>query len=184
MRIISGKFKGRRFNPPADKWPTRPTTDFAKEGLFNILQNFLDFEEIKVLELFGGTGNLSYEFISRGCRQVTFVDKYPGCVKFVEKTARELDFLPSIRIVQADAFKFIDRSVERYDFIFADPPFAMALTDTLPNLVFEKNMLLPGGCFVLEHDANNDFAQHPRFSQVRNYGGTFFSFFDMPEEQA
>ncbi len=182
MRIISGIFKGRRFNPPADKWPTRPTTDVAKEGLFNILQHRLDFEELKVLDLFGGTGSHSYEFISRGCEDVTFVDKFPGCVKFVEQTAKTLDIQSFIKIVNADVFKFIERSMIQYDFILADPPFQMPTIETLPNLIFEKNMLNPGGLFVLEHNYLHDFKAHPRYLQERNYGGTIFSFFEMPED--
>ncbi|MBI5917749.1 MAG: RsmD family RNA methyltransferase [Bacteroidetes bacterium] len=184
MRIISGKFKGRRFNPPADKWPTRPTTDFAKEGLFNILQNTFDFEELKVLDLFGGTGNHSYEFISRGCADVTYVDKFPGCLKFVEQTAKTLDIQPFIKIVSADVFRFIERSVAQYGYIFAGPPYPLPTIDTLPDLIFGKKMLAPGGWFVLEHNAHHDFGQHPRFLQQRNYGGTVFSFFEMPEADA
>jgi 16S rRNA (guanine966-N2)-methyltransferase len=182
MRIISGKFKGRRFHPPADKWPTRPTTDMAKEGLFNILQHAMDIEGIKVLDLFGGTGSHSYEFISRGCQDVTYVDKFPGCAKFVEQTAKTLDIQQFIKIVNMDGFLFIERSVAQYDFILADPPFQMPTIDTLPNLVFEKNMLAPGGWFVLEHNYLHSFKAHPRFVQERNYGGTLFSFFEMPED--
>lgn len=181
MRIVSGKFKGRRFNPPADKWPTRPTTDFAKEGLFNILQNNFDFEEIRVLDLFGGTGNLSYEFISRGCHDVTYVDKFPGCAKFVEQTAKLLDIQSAIKIVSTDVFKFIEHSAVQYDFIVADPPYMLPTTDILPNLIFEKNLLAPGGWFVLEHNSLHRFETHPRFLQQRNYGGTIFSFFEMPD---
>ena len=183
MRIISGKFKGRRFHPPADKWPTRPTTDMAKEGLFNVLQHALDFEAIKVLDLFGGTGSLSYEFISRGCLDVTYVEKFPACAKFVEQTAKALDIQKVIKIVNADVFKFLERSVVKYDFIFADPPFEMAAIETIPNLVFEKKMLNPGGLFVLEHNYLHDFLAHPNFLQQRHYGGTFFSFFEMPEPE-
>ena len=181
MRIISGKFKGRRFNPPPDKWPTRPTTDFSKEGLFNILQNNLDFEAVKMLDLFGGTGNHSYEFISRGCEDVTYVDKFPGCVKFVQKTAKELGIEPFIKIVNADVFKFIERATEQYDYIFAGPPYPLPTIDTIPDLIFEKKLLKPGGWFVLEHNANHSFEKHPRFSQQRNYGGTIFSFFEEPD---
>ncbi len=183
MRIISGTFKGRRFHPPADNWPTRPTTDFAKEGLFNILQNTFDFEEISVLDLFGGTGSHSYEFISRGCRDVTYVDNFTGCVKFVEKTAAALNIRDRIKIVQADVFKFIARSVEQYDYIFAGPPYPLPTIDTLPDLIFEKNMLRPDGWFVLEHNANHRFEGHSRFLQQRNYGGAIFSFFEMPGEE-
>ena len=121
MRIIGGKFKGRRFNPPAKNWPTRPTTDFSKEGLFNILFNRFDLSEIKVLDLFGGTGSHSYEFISRGCCDVTYVDKFGGCVRFVQKMAEELEIEDCIRIVRADVFKFIASTNETYDYICAGP---------------------------------------------------------------
>jgi 16S rRNA (guanine(966)-N(2))-methyltransferase RsmD len=184
MRIISGKFKGRRFYPPADKWPTRPTTDYAKESLFNILQNNFDFEEMKVLDLFGGTGNHSYEFISRGCRDVTYVDNFRDCVKFVQKTARELEIGDSLKIVFSDAFKFIDRSPEKYDYIFAGPPYALPTIDILPDLIFQRSLLLPGGWFVLEHNPNHNFGNHPHFLQQRNYGGTIFSFFSQAVSEA
>ena len=179
MRIISGAFKGRRFHPPADKWPTRPTTDFAKEALFNILENTFDFETLKVLDLFGGTGNHSYEFVSRGCRDVTYVDKFPPCVKFVQKTTQELDIQNFIKITFSDVIKFIERATSQYDYIFADPPYALPTIDTLPDLIFEKKLLNPGGWFVLEHNLNHQFENHPLFLQQRNYGGTIFSIFEM-----
>ncbi len=122
MRIIGGKFKGRRFTPPAKNWPTRPTTDFSKEGLFNILSNHLDFSQLKVLDLFGGTGNHSYEFISRGCTDVTYVDKFGPAVVFVRKTARELEIGEYLAIVKADVFKFIAQTAAKYAYIFALPP--------------------------------------------------------------
>ena len=177
MRIISGKFKGRRFHPPADNWPTRPTTDFAKEGLFNILQNHLDFEELKVLDLFGGTGNHSYEFISRGCVDVTYVDKFRGCVKFVNQTAEKLEIQSFIKIVQSDVFKFMERTPEKFDYIFAGPPYPLPTLDTIPGKIFEHGLLKPGGWFVMEHNPNHDFEDEPHFFQVRNYGKTLFSFF-------
>lgn len=177
MRIIGGKYKGRRFNPPADKWPTRPTTDFAKEGLFNILLNRLDFEEVKMLDLFGGTGNHSYEFISRGCKNVTYVDKFPACVQFVHKIARELDILPFIRIVKADVFRFMASSTEQYDYIFAGPPYALENIDAIPDLVFRFDLLKKGGLFVMEHNPNHQYRQHPHYLEERHYGKTIFSFF-------
>lgn len=182
MRIIAGQFKGRRFYPPADKWPTRPTTDFAKEALFNILENNFDFEKMKVLDLFGGTGNHTYEFISRGCRAVTYVDNFVPCIKFVEKTAQTLYIEQFIKIVKSDVFKFIDRNREKYDYIFAGPPYALPTIDTLPELIFQNDLLEPGGWFVLEHNPNHSFKQHPRFSQERNYGKTIFSFFVKPAQ--
>ncbi len=181
MRIISGKFKGRRFHPPADKWPTRPTTDFAKEGLFNILENNFDFEKIRVLDLFGGTGSHSYEFISRGCQDVTYVDKFPACIKFVKDTSSELGIGDLLKITFSDVFKFIEKTTSTYDYIFAGPPYALPLIDAIPDLIFEKKMLNAGGWLVLEHNQNHQFSNHPFFLRQRNYGGTIFSFFEMTE---
>lgn len=177
MRIIGGKFRGRRFDPPADKWPTRPTTDFAKEALFNILNNQLDFEAVKMLDLFGGTGSHCYEFISRGCTDATYVDKFPACVQFVHKIARQLDIEPSLKIFQMDVFRYIGHTSEQYDYIFAGPPYALPTIDIIPDLIFEKNLLLPEGLFVLEHNPQHDFTAHPHIVDVRHYGKTFFSFF-------
>lgn len=178
MRIIAGKFKGRRFNPPAKNWPTRPTTDFAKEGLFNILNNHFDFSEIKVLDLFGGTGSHSYEFISRGCCDVTYVDKFPGCVNFVKKTAKTLEIEECLRIVRADVFRFIDRCADAYDYIFAGPPYPLPNIPDIPGFIFEKGLLKTGGWLVLEHNPNHSFEKQPNFFQQRNYGKTIFSFFE------
>ena len=177
MRIIGGKFKGRRFYPPAGNWPTRPTTDFAKEGLFNILNNRIDFEQVKMLDLFGGTGNHSYEFISRGCTQVTYVDKFPACVAFVKKIASDLGISNYIRIVKADVFRFLDTDTGRYDYIFAGPPYALPRIDEIPGLVFQRGLLNAGGLLVLEHDPNHSFRNHTEFVEERNYGKTIFSFF-------
>ena len=177
MRIIGGQFKGRRFNPPAKNWPTRPTTDFAKEGLFNILNNYFDFEEMKVLDLFGGTGNHSYEFISRGCRDVTYVDKFPGCIAFVKRTAKELKIEDYLKIYKADVFKFLKHNTEQYDYIFAGPPYALPTIDTIPDLIFEYGLLKKEGRFVMEHNPNHEYKTHPHYLEERNYGKTIFSFF-------
>jgi 16S rRNA (guanine966-N2)-methyltransferase len=177
MRIIGGKFKGRRFTPPADHWPTRPTTDFAKEGLFNILTNRIDFEETRMLDLFGGTGSHSYEFISRGCNDVTYVDKFAPAVQFVRKTAQQLGIEDKIRILQIDVFRFIESASEQYDYIFAGPPYALPTIDTIPDRIFEKNLLAPEGLFVLEHNPHHEFLNHAMFAGARNYGKTIFSFF-------
>ncbi len=177
MRIIGGKFKGRRFNPPAKNWPTRPTTDFSKEGLFNILQNRIDFAEVKVLDLFGGTGNHCYEFISRGCTDVTYVDKFGGCVAFVKKLAKELDIENYLTIVKNDVFRFIKNTPEKYDYIFAGPPYPLKTLNTIPDKIFEYDLLREEGLLVLEHNPNHNFSEHPNFEQSRNYGTTIFSFF-------
>ena len=183
MRIIGGKFKGRRFNPPAKNWPTRPTTDFAKEGLFNILTNHLDFSQLKVLDLFGGTGNHSYEFISRGCRDVTYVDKFPGCVAFVKKISRELGIESELQVVRADVFRFIETCREQYDYIFAGPPYGLPMLQQIPALIFAAGMLKAGGWLVLEHNPHHQFEDNPHFFQSRNYGKTIFSFFRQETEE-
>lgn len=182
MRIIGGTFKGRKFYPPADKWPTRPTTDFAKEGLFNILNNRLDFENLRVLDLFGGTGSHSYEFISRGCTQVTYVDKFPACVDFVRKTAKVLQIEQELTIIKADVFKFIENCALQYDYIFAGPPYALSTIPTLPDLIFQHSLLAPNGLFILEHNPNHLFRSHIHFSEERNYGKTLFSFFEIRQD--
>lgn len=180
MRIIGGKFKGRRFTPPADHWPTRPTTDFAKEGLFNILANSLDFAELKVLDLFGGTGSHSYEFISRGCLDVTYVDKFGPAVAFALKMARLLDIQPYMKIVQSDVFKYIAHCQENYDYIFAGPPYGLPRLEEIPDLVFSRVLLRSGGWLVLEHNPNHKFEAHSHFLMQRNYGKTVFTFFEAP----
>jgi len=182
MRIIGGKFKGHRFNPPANNWPTRPTTDFAKEGLFNILNNSLDFSEEKMLDLFGGTGNHCYEFISRGCVDATYVDKHGPAVKFVNKIAKKLKIEDNIRIVKSDVFKFVERTPEKYDYIFAGPPYPLPTLDTIPDHIFKHDILRPGGWLIMEHNPNHNFENHPRFFQARNYGTTIFAFFAKPKE--
>ena len=177
MRIIGGQFKGRKFYPPAKNWPTRPTTDYAKEGLFNIISNHLDFSQLKVLDLFGGTGNHSYEFISRGVEDVTYVDQFPGCLKFVRETAKKLEIESNIRIFKSDVFKFIERNGEQYDYIFAGPPYALPTIDSIPDKILNKGMLKEGGWFVMEHNPNHAYDEHPQCFDVRNYGKTIFSFF-------
>lgn len=177
MRIIGGDFKGRKFFPPAKNWPTRPTTDFAKEGLFNILSNRIDFTQISVLDLFGGTGSHSYEFISRGCSDVTYVDKFPGCVTFAKKTASELNIESKMTIIRSDVFKFIQQNKRQYDYIFAGPPYPLSNLNTIPDVIFKYDVLAPDGLFVLEHNPEHDFKNHPHFIETRNYGTTLFSFF-------
>ncbi len=155
MRIISGTLGGRRINPPANMPYTRPTTDIAKEGLFNILQNNLDFQKLKALDLFGGTGNISYELASRGVKDLTIVEKDTKMYEYIKKTITDLN-IQNAKPVKAEAFKFIEECIEQYDFIFAGPPYALQMIDDLPTLIFEKGLLKPGGWFVLEHTPGNN----------------------------
>ena len=181
MRIIGGQFKGRKFFPPAKNWPTRPTTDYAKEGLFNILLNHFDFESLEVLDIFGGTGSHSYEFISRGCEDVIYVDKFSGCIDFVKKTAQTLDIENNIRIIRMDVFKFIKSTHHKFNYIFAGPPYDLPDLDTIPDLIFSHKLLKDGGWLVLEHDANHSFQNHPLCFRERSYGKAIFSFFTNDE---
>lgn len=183
MRIIGGEHGGRKINPPAKMPYTRPTTDIAKEGLFNILQNMLDFDTLKTLDLFGGTGAISYELASRGATELTIVEKDEQMFAFIKKNVEALQ-LDQIRPVKSDVFRFINQCREQHDFIFAGPPYALQAIDELPVLVFEKQLLKPGGIFVLEHTPRNDYQQHPNFMRMKNYGTTIFSFFLHPEVSA
>ncbi len=176
MRIISGQLGGRRIHPPSKMPYTRPTTDIAKEGLFNMLQNQLDFEELKTLDLFGGTGNISYELASRGVPDLTIVEKDQQMYSFIKKTAEDLQ-LENFKVVRSDVFKFIEQCHEKFDFIFAGPPYALQNIDDLPRLIFEKQLLNPGGRFILEHTPRNDYKGFPFYVSSRNYGTTIFSTF-------
>lgn len=176
MRIISGIHGGRKINPPAKMPYTRPTTDIAKEGLFNILQNNLAIDELKVLDLFGGTGCISYELASRGAPDITIVEKDNKMYDFIKKTSGELEF-ENFNVVKSDVFRFIETTIGQYDFIFAGPPYALTTIDELPIKIFEKNILKPGGWFVLEHTPRNDYKKFAHYKTERNYGTTIFSIF-------
>lgn len=179
MRIISGSLGGRRINPPSKMPYTRPTTDIAKEGLFNILQNQLDFERLKTLDLFGGTGSISYELASRGANDITVVEKDQQMFSFIKKTAENLQ-LRNFKVVKSDVFRFIQPCHEKFDFIFAGPPYALQNIDDLPKLIFEKQLLKEDGWFILEHTPRNDYEKFPFFKSARNYGTTIFSIFRQP----
>lgn len=155
---------------------TRPTTDIAKEGLFNILQNNLEIDELKVLDLFGGTGCISYELASRGAPDITIVEKDDKMYDFIKKTSAELGF-ENFKVMKSDVFRFIETATARYDFIFAGPPYALTTIDELPVKVFERNILKPGGWFVLEHTPRNDYKKFAHYKTERNYGTTIFSIF-------
>lgn len=177
MRIISGIHGGRKISPPANMPHTRPTTDIAKEGLFNIIQNNLEIDELKTLDLFGGTGCISYELASRGCTDLTIVEKDNTMYEFIKKTAAMLHF-ENFKVVKSDVFKFIETAAgQQYDFIFAGPPYALATIDDLPRKIFEKKLLSKGGWFVLEHTPRNDYKKFEHYRNERNYGTTIFSIF-------
>lgn len=175
MRIIGGKLKGIRIHPPKNL-PVRPTTDLAKEALFNILQNQFHLENLKILDLFSGTGNISLEFASRNAKYVTSVDKNFGCYQFLKKTAVEQK-LAQIKAVKADVFKFLNQETEKFDLIFADPPYDLNRIPELPQIVFEKDLLLPNGVLIVEHQSMQDLTGHPNFKEKRKYGYSSFSFF-------
>jgi 16S rRNA (guanine(966)-N(2))-methyltransferase RsmD len=175
LRIISGTLKSRRISAPKNL-PVRPTTDRAKEGLFNIIQHQFDFSETAILDLFAGTGNISFEFASRGCENLTCVDSNFHCIKFIQKTITDLN-LSGIKAVKANAFSFIKNNSKSYDLIFADPPYQLKEIETLPDLIFENNLLSDNGFFILEHPPQISFSEHPRLADHRVYGLVNFSFF-------
>lgn len=181
MRIISGSHKGRRLTAPKNL-PVRPTTDFAKEALFNILRNRIYFDEITVLELFAGTGNISFEFASRGVLNITSVDSNNGCVQYISKVAEEFSF--PITATRAEADNYLERSTGKTDIIFADPPydFEVAQFEKIISIVFERNLLEDGGTLIFEHSKENDLSALPYFTEARKYGGSVFSFFKGDEK--
>lgn len=174
MRIISGKYKGRLI-PVRKNFPSRPTTDFAKESLFNIINNYFNFQDITVLDLFAGTGSISYEFASRGAR-VDLIDHDYRSIQFIKSTINTLK-LSNIRPYKADFFKIINKIDTQYDIIFADPPYQLPALSSIPDLIFERELLKPGGWFILEHPGNYSFGQHSRFKEVRKYGNVNFTIF-------
>lgn len=177
MRIISGKFGGRRISPPPQMPYTRPTTDIAKEGLFNMLQNTFDMEGWHTLDLFGGTGSISYELASRGAEKLTVIEKDNQMHAFIRSSAEKLG-INNLKVIKLDVFKFIESCTDSFDFIFAGPPYALTEIDEIPKKIFEKKLLNEGGWFVLEHTPRNDYKQFPHFVKERNYGTTIFSIFE------
>jgi 16S rRNA (guanine966-N2)-methyltransferase len=176
MRIISGKWGGRRIHPPANMPHTRPTTDIAKEGLFNILQNRMDFTGIRTLDLFGGTGSISYELASRGAADLTIVEKDNAMHTFIKKNLETLG-AENYKLLKMDVFAYLNSCTEQFDFIFAGPPYALGAIDELPKIIVSRKLIAPRGFFVLEHTPRNQYEKFDGFSFVRNYGTTLFSFF-------
>lgn len=179
MRIIGGKLKGLRLNPPKNL-PVRPTTDLAKEALFNILQNQIEFEDITVLDLFSGTGNIAMEFASRGAAQVVGVDRHQLCVYYLKDATRQHG-LTQVQAFKADVFKYLDMESEQYDLIFADPPYDLNKIPEIPKIVFSKNLLKPGGMLIVEHQSMQNLSNHAAFVEQRKYGHSSFSFFKAQE---
>jgi len=175
MRIISGTYRGRRLNPPKNI-TARPTTDFAKESLFNLLQNRMDFEGISMLDLFAGTGSISFEFVSRGAAYVTAVELAHVQQNFIIQTSKQLG-IQNLQVVRGDVFKYLNSCRLQFDFIYADPPYALPELPTLPDIIFRNDLLKKDGWFVLEHSDSNDFSAHPYFCETRHYGSVNFSFF-------
>lgn len=180
MRIISGKHGGRKIHPPTKMPYTRPTTDIAKEGLFNILQNSIDFEGIKTLDLFGGTGAITYELASRGAIEQVIVEKDTAMFEFIKKNLADLQFT-HVKTIKSEVFKFLENCTQQFDFIFAGPPYALETIDDLPKIIIEKKLISPNGLFVLEHTPRNRYETYAGFVKQRNYGTTIFSFFEAVE---
>lgn len=175
MRIISGIYRGKQIRPPGN-FKARPTTDFAKESLFNILANHYDFEELDVLDLFSGTGSIAYEFASRGARSVVAVELMQAHFKFIQDTCKALK-MEQVTAIRTDVFRYLKRPYQSFDVIFADPPYDHPALEQLPDLVLSTNILAEGGIFILEHPGNLDFSAHQGFHQHRRYGGVNFTMY-------
>lgn len=177
MRIIGGKYKGRNFHP-GKAFNARPTTDFAKESLFNVLNNNFDFEQLKVLDLFAGTGSISFEFFSRGVQDITMVERNFKHVRFIQSVLKELN--EQAIIYRTDVFKAVSKFDVQFDLIFADPPYDLKRFAEVASLVLKSNILKPGATFILEHSKQYDFSNRQEFIEIRKYGGVNFSFFRKP----
>ena len=181
MRIVTGKYKGRRFDVPRT-FKARPTTDFAKENIFNVLQGHIDFDDAMALDLFAGTGSISLELMSRGCRQVIRVEADRDHAAFIRQCAQKLND-DSLALIRGDVFRFLKSCRQQFDFIFADPPYALKELASIPDIIVPagqpegEGLLREGGIFVFEHGKQNDFSSHPRFVEHRSYGSVNFSIF-------
>ena len=182
MRIITGKYKGRHFDIPRT-FKARPTTDFAKENIFNVMNGYIDFDAAEALDLFAGTGSISLELLSRGCQSVVSVEADRDHAHFISQCMKKLGAENHV-LIRGDVFRFVKKASPNaggwngaFNLIFADPPYQLPNLPTIPNLIFENNLLAPGGIFVFEHGKQNDFSQHPRFVEKRVYGAVNFSLF-------
>jgi len=177
MRIISGKFKKKSIYPPKN-FNARPTTDVAKESLFNILENEFEIENLKVLDLFGGTGSISYEFASRGCKDITCVEINFNHYNFIKKTIHELGVQNEVHVTKANVFNYLPKCPHKYDLIFADPPYELENIETIPDLIFKYQLLLPNSTLIVEHSDKTLFSKSPLFTRQKTYGSVNFSFFE------
>ena len=175
MRIITGEYKGRHFDIPRT-FKARPTTDFAKGNIFNVLQGYIDFEDATALDLFAGTGSISLELVSRGCKQVVSVEADRDHANFIRQCFKKLGEERDI-LVRGDVFRFLKSCRQKFDFIFADPPYALEELPKIPDLVLNNDLLQADGILVFEHGKNYDFSEHPRFLEHRSYGSVNFSLF-------
>lgn len=175
MRIISGIHRGRNINPPKNL-PVRPTTDFAKESLFNIFNNNFDYEELAVLDLFSGTGGITYEFSSRGTENITAVDSNFKCFSFIKKVTEDLN-MRGVHVFKSDVFTFLNKTKQKFDIIFADPPYELAEIPNIPDTVFRNNLLKDNGWLIVEHSIKTDLSEKPFFKEKRTYGNVNFSIF-------
>ena len=176
MRIIGGRLKGIRINPPANL-PVRPTTDMAKEALFNILHNRFDLDECDILDLFCGTGNLTFEFASREARTILAIDQDFGCINWVKQASKQYEF-DQVEVRKGDVFKLLKQIKSHYDLIFADPPYHLATIPQIPVIVFEQKLLKPDGLLIVEHQSNMKMDKQPGYTETRKYGNSSFSFFE------
>ncbi len=179
MRIIGGRLSRRHINPPSGL-PVRPTTDKAKEALFNILNNHIDFEAVRVLDLFAGTGSIAYEFASRNAIEVVAIDNNARCVRFIKDVKEKLE-MDNLSVIKADALRFLRNKMTSYDIIFCDPPYDMKGIEDIPDMVFKNNLLLPEGLLIVEHSDHVQLDDHPAFVFKRNYSKVHFSFFNASE---
>ena len=182
MRIITGKYKGRHFEIPRS-FKARPTTDFAKENIFNVLVQYVDFDGATALDLFSGTGSISLELVSRGCSQVVSVEMDRDHHRFIQDCVKKLmGTVPQVIPIRGEVFRFLKSCKQQYDLVFADPPYALKELATLPDIIFEKQLLKAEGIFVLEHGKDHDFSGHPHFKEHRQYGSVNFSIFTTEEK--
>lgn len=181
MRIITGLYKGRHFDIPRS-FKARPTTDFAKENIFNVMNGYVDFDGADALDLFAGTGSISLEMLSRGCREVVSVEADRDHAAFIRQCMAKIGADNDI-LIRGDVFRFMKSCRRKFDFVFADPPYALPELPTIPGLVFQHGLLKPGGVLVFEHGRHNDFSAEPHFVEHRSYGSVNFSIFRAGEEE-